>query len=119
MSLVTIVAVGALLAGGAWLALDRDLVRTAIGVVLLGHGVVLLLVGTRPGGEPPLIGPEGALPAGGAVGGGAADPIPQALALTAIVISFGVTALLLALAERSRREDEADETDEAVAEERS
>lgn len=106
MSVVAIVGVAALLGGGTWLMLDRDLVRTALGAVLLGHGVVLLLVGTRPGGEAPLVAADGTPPADGLVGAGAADPLPQALALTAIVISFGVTAFLLALAERQRREEQ-------------
>jgi multicomponent Na+:H+ antiporter subunit C len=80
---------------GTWLLLQRRLSRIIIGIGLLGHGANLLLVtagGSR--GRAPIIGAEGEL-------GAYADPLPQALALTAIVITFGVTAFLLALGYRS------------------
>lgn len=79
---------------GTWLLMQRRLARIIVGVGLLGHGANLLLV-TAGGaaGRAPIIGGEGA--------GAYSDPLPQALALTAIVITFGVTALLLALAFRS------------------
>lgn len=88
------VIVGVLAAGGTYLILQRGVVRIALGFVLLGHAATTLLiaaggVGTR------------AVPFAGA-GIDAADPLPQAFALTAIVIAFGITAFLLALAFRSR-----------------
>lgn len=88
------IVVGVLAAGGTYLILQRGIVRIALGFVLLGHAATTLLiaaggVGTR------------AVPFAGA-GPDAADPLPQAFALTAIVISFGITAFLLALAFRSR-----------------
>jgi multicomponent Na+:H+ antiporter subunit C len=78
---------------GTYLVLQRKLSRIIIGIALLGHGANVLMVSSGERGRAPLIGngPSEAL----------ADPLPQALALTAIVISFGVTALLLALAYRS------------------
>jgi multicomponent Na+:H+ antiporter subunit C len=78
---------------GTYLVLQRKLSRIIIGIALLGHGANVLMVTSGHRGRAPLIGngPTGDL----------ADPLPQALALTAIVISFGVTALLLALAYRS------------------
>lgn len=80
---------------GTWLLLQRRLSRIIIGIGLLGHGANLLLVTAGGGGgRAPIIGAEGE----GIV---YADPLPQALALTAIVITFGVTALLLALGFRS------------------
>ena len=88
------IVVGVLAAGGTYLILQRGIVRIALGFVLLGHAATTLLiaaggVGTR------------AVPFAGA-GPDAADPLPQAFALTAIVIAFGITAFLLALAFRSR-----------------
>ena len=82
-----------LFATGTYLVLQRKLSRIIIGVALLGHGANVLLVSSGQAGRAPIIGngPTSDL----------ADPLPQALALTAIVISFGTTALLLALAYRS------------------
>ena len=87
--------VGLLAAGGTYLILQRGLVRVVLGFVLLGHAGTTLLVAaggvSRRGVA--IVGQEGVaeLPA---------DPLPQAFALTAIVISFGITAFLLALAAR-------------------
>jgi multicomponent Na+:H+ antiporter subunit C len=91
---VTLAALAAALFGiGTYLLLQRKLSRIIIGLGLLTHaGNVLMITAGRPG-RAPIIGngdPDGF-----------ADPLPQALALTAIVISFGVTALLLAVAYRS------------------
>ncbi|HVM03152.1 MAG TPA: NADH-quinone oxidoreductase subunit K, partial [Acidimicrobiales bacterium] len=73
-------------------------------LALLGHGanLLLLLAGGRAGRAPIV----------GAGDGPVADPLPQALALTAIVITFGITAFLLALAYRSwllRHDDEVED----------
>jgi multicomponent Na+:H+ antiporter subunit C len=86
--------VGLLTAGGVYLVLQRGIVRMALGFVLLGHAATTLLVAS--GG----VGRRG-VPFIGAAGE-AADPLPQAFALTAIVISFGITAFLLTLAFRGR-----------------
>jgi multicomponent Na+:H+ antiporter subunit C len=86
---------------GTYLLLQRKLSRIIIGLGLLTHGANLLLITAGTRGDPPIIG-EGS-PAD------FSDPLPQALALTAIVITFGVTTLLLALAYRSwllTRDDE-------------
>lgn len=98
------VGVGVLYAAGTYLLLQRTLTRLIIGLAMLGHGanLLLLLAGGRAG-RPPLVDGEG---------GAVSDPLPQALALTAIVITFGVTAFLLALAYRSwlvRRSDEVED----------
>jgi multicomponent Na+:H+ antiporter subunit C len=80
---------------GAYLLLQRVLSRVIIGLALMSNGVnVLIILSSRAGGEPPVI-VEGSDVAA------MADPLPQAMVLTAIVITFGVTALLLALALRS------------------
>jgi multicomponent Na+:H+ antiporter subunit C len=82
-----------LFALGTYLLLQRKLSRIIIGIGLLAHGANVLFVNAGRRGRAPLIGQGD--PAD------FADPLPQALVLTAIVISFGVTALLLALAYRS------------------
>ena len=92
---VLLAAVVAVLFGcGTWLLMQRRLTRIIIGIGLLGHGANLLLVTSGGiGGRAPIIGADEE--------GFYADPLPQALALTAIVITFGVTAFLLALGFRS------------------
>jgi multisubunit Na+/H+ antiporter MnhC subunit len=89
--------IGVLYAVGTYLLLQRTLTRVVLGLGLLSHGANLLLLAA--GGRP------GAVPfsgrTDGAAGAGTADPLPQAMVLTAIVITFGVTAFLLALAFRS------------------
>ena len=95
MILVLAGLVGALFAGGTYLLLQRTLTRTVLGLALYGHAVnVLLLLSGGRAGAPPLVGVDGEGPA-------VADPLPQAMALTAIVITFGIVAFLLALAYRS------------------
>jgi multicomponent Na+:H+ antiporter subunit C len=86
---------------GTYMLLQRKLSRLIIGLGLIGHGANIVFVTTTRRGEAPLIGSGDPSTF--------ADPLPQALVLTAIVISFGVTALLLALAYRSwllTRDDE-------------
>jgi multicomponent Na+:H+ antiporter subunit C len=88
------VAVAVLVAGGVYLVLQRGLVRVAFGFVLLGHAANLVLLAS--GG----VGLRTAPLVGGATAeeiATTADPLPQAFALTAIVITFGITVYLLAL----------------------
>ncbi len=92
MTVLLALVAAVLFACGAWLLMQRRLSRIIIGVGLLGHGANLLLITAGgDGGRAPII--DG--------GGGYSDPLPQALGLTAVVITFGVTALLLALGFRS------------------
>jgi multicomponent Na+:H+ antiporter subunit C len=84
----------ALFSIGTYLVLQRKLSRIIIGLGLLTHGGNLLLLTSGRRGNPPIFG--SADPASSF-----SDPLPQALALTAIVITFAVTILLLALAYRS------------------
>jgi multisubunit Na+/H+ antiporter MnhC subunit len=94
MTLVLATVTAVLFACGTWLLMQRRLTRIIVGIGLLGHGANLLLITAGHRGAAPIIGtaPEGA---------GYADPLPQAFALTAIVITFGVTAFLLAIGFRS------------------
>lgn len=97
MTLVAAVMIAVLYGGGTYLLLQRTLTRVVLGLALLGHGAnVLLLVAGGRAGRAPLVGPEG-VDDSTAI----ADPLPQAMALTAIVITFGLMAFLLALAYRS------------------
>lgn len=92
MSVVLAFSAAVLFGLGTFLLLQRRLSRLIIGLGLLAHGAnILLLISAEERGLP--VFPGSAEPF--------ADPLPQALALTAIVISFGVTAFLLALAWRS------------------
>jgi multicomponent Na+:H+ antiporter subunit C len=86
--------VGVLFAAGIYLLLDGNLVRAVFGLVLMSNAANLLFftAGRVLRGAPPLI-PEGMAAPAGAV----ANPLAQALVLTAIVIGFGVVALLLVL----------------------
>src|SRR5262245_10388948 len=91
---VVMAGTGALLfAIGTYLLLQRKLSRIIVGLGLIGHGANVLFVNAGRRGLPPLIGQGEPSEF--------ADPLPQSLVLTAIVISFGTTALLLALAYRS------------------
>ncbi len=105
MIAVLAVVVGVLYAVGTYLLLQRNLTQIVIGLAIMGHGAnLLLLTAGGRAGRAPIVNAGGGAPV--------ADPLPQALALTAIVITFGVTAFLLALAYRSwllRRDDEVED----------
>ena len=95
MTVWTAAIVAVLYGAGAYMLMQRTLTKVVLGLALLSHGanLLLMIVGGRSG-VAPLVG----LFTGEDV---VADPIPQALALTAIVISFAMTAFALALAFRS------------------
>jgi multicomponent Na+:H+ antiporter subunit C len=94
---------------GAYLLLNRDLVRVVLGVVLISQAATLTLVasGLVRGAAPifPLRGEE------------ASDPLSQAMALTAIVIGLAVTALLLVLVLRVAEAYRSAELDDVADEE--
>jgi multicomponent Na+:H+ antiporter subunit C len=97
MELLLVFLVGALYASGVYLILRRSMVRLLLGIILLGNGINILifLLGTITKGKPPVI-PENL----GVFADIYADPIPQALILTAIVISFGLTSIAIVLLKR-------------------
>jgi len=92
-----------------YLMLSRQLVRILIGVVILGNAVNLLLftVGRLVPEVPPVIPPAAMVPTEVT-----ANPLPQALILTAIVISFSFFTFLLVLAYRAYQELGTDAVDE-------
>lgn len=109
MSLV----VGGLFAAGAYLMMQRELLHLLVGLSLVGHGAnlaIFVAAGARVA-PPPLV-PEGL----SAPLAGHADPLPQALVLTAIVIGFGVLGFALALARRSADTLGTDDLDHLPAE---
>ena len=92
---VTLVSlIGVLYAAGVYLLLDRSLTRVLLGILLLGNATnVLLLSAGGPAGGPPLVGTVAEEDM--------SDPLAQAMILTAIVITMGMAAFLLAVIHRS------------------
>ena len=100
-ALLLAIAVGSLFAAGAYMIMRREQIKLILGLGLLSHGVNLLLFGsgTLTLGRPPIFLDKeeyaetlaSVMPA---------DPLPQALILTAIVISFGITAFVIVLVNR-------------------
>jgi multicomponent Na+:H+ antiporter subunit C len=90
MTLFLSLAVATLIGAGSYLLLKHDLVRVVVGVLLISNGanLFIMLAGLQSG-----VAPIYPLAANTAV----ADPLVQAMTLTAIVITFSVTALLLSL----------------------
>ncbi|NJN18477.1 MAG: cation:proton antiporter [Oscillochloris sp.] len=113
MNLIISLVVGTLFAGAVYLMLRRSVVKLILGLILLSHGAVLLLFLMGDGlikASPPFV---------DAVTGVAApetaDPLIQALILTAIVISFGFIAFFLALAYRADQAADSDNLDDMVS----
>jgi len=107
VELVLAVVAGVLYATGLYLMLRRGLAQLIIGFGLLSNGTNILILSaagvTRA--KPPLIA-DPQMPAGQF-----ADPVPQSLILTAIVIGFGVLAFALVLAHRVHRSAGSDDID--------
>ena len=103
------VLVGIAFAAALYMMMRRSIVKLVIGLILLSNAANLLFftAGGLTRGAPPLI-PEGAEAPAGAV----ADPLPQALILTAIVISFGVLAFALVLIRKAYQVVQADDLDQ-------
>ena len=105
MTLAIAAAVGVLFGSGAFMMLKPDLLRVVGGMILVSNAAILALLGSglSRGRAPILPAPAGAR---------LSDPLVQALALTAIVIGFAVTALLLALVYRVHGSHETVDLDE-------
>ena len=114
-NLFLIIASGVLIAAGVYLMLDRAMTRMLLGVMLIGNGANLLLLQSGgQAGAPPIIGRESV------AADQTADPLAQAMILTAIVISMAMVSFILALLYRQYRyctDDviEHDAEDQAIA----
>lgn len=111
MSVVIAVTAGVLFGTGTYLLLQKLLSRIIVGLGLIAHAANLILLGSgNAPGRPPIV--------DAAATGAYSDPLEQALVLTAIVITFGITAFLLALAYRSWEEHGVDEVEDDVEDRR-
>ena len=106
MELMLAIGLGIVTACGVYLLLRGRTFPVVLGLSLLSYGVNLFIfsMGRLGSGAPPIVTPEAA---------GYADPLPQALVLTAIVISFGMTGLIMALSVRTWHETGSDHVDGA------
>jgi len=109
MEIILAVLTGVFYASGLFMMLRRSMVKLLIGLILLGNGANLLifLLGRITKGKPPVI-PDGAKVLEGVY----ADPVPQALILTAIVISFGLQAFAIILLKRVHNVIASDDLDD-------
>lgn len=108
MDYVMAALVGCFIALGVYLLLSRSVIRMLLGMVVFGNGVNLLIftAGRLTQAIPPIV-PPGLEQPERAI----ANPLPQALILTAIVIGFAMFSFLLVLAFRAYQSLDADNTD--------
>jgi multicomponent Na+:H+ antiporter subunit C len=108
MEIILVVIIGVLYTSGLYMILRRSFVKVIIGFIFLGHAANLLIftVGRITKGSPAFINIDGTL------ANSAADPLPQALILTAIVIGFGVQAFAIVLFKRAYQTTGSDDLDE-------
>jgi multicomponent Na+:H+ antiporter subunit C len=92
MILAVALAAAVLFGSGAYLLLKRDLIRVVAGIMLISQSATLTIIGSGLSKGPAAIATR--------AGAGVSDPLPQALALTALVIGLATIALLLALVHR-------------------
>jgi len=105
MEFVLPILIGILIGGGVYMLLARALIRMIVGISLISYGINLSILFAGSGfdrSSPPLLN----LP------GPHVDPLPQALILTAIVIGFGTTALLLVVAIKAFQATQTDHVQE-------
>ncbi|RCW65291.1 Na(+)/H(+) antiporter subunit C [Saliterribacillus persicus] len=101
MEIIMAILAGILFTTGVYNLLQKQLLRIIIGTALISHGahLFILTMGKLKRGAPPILDKTIT---------DYTDPLPQALILTSIVISFGVTSLLLVLAYRASKENGTD-----------
>jgi multicomponent Na+:H+ antiporter subunit C len=105
MELVMIFVIGVLFSVATYLVLTRSLLRVILGTVIYSHAAHLLILtmAQLKRGAPPILSD---------ITTQYTDPLPQALILTAIVISFGVTAFVLVLAYRAYKKIGAEDVEQ-------
>lgn len=108
MEVLLVFIIGLLYSAGLYMILRRSLVKVIIGLIFLGHAANMLIftVGKITMGAPAFIGENGTAPEQ------FADPLPQALILTAIVIGFGIQAFAIVLFKRAYKTVGTDNLDE-------
>jgi len=100
MSLIVCLSIAFLFGTGFYLMMTKGLINRALGLLLISHGanfVLMTMGGLSLFPKPPLL--------SGGIGAGMADPLPQALILTALVIGFSVAAFLWALVLRLGKDE--------------
>ncbi len=109
ISLVLLAVMVVLYACGVYLLLERSMTKVLLGFLLVGNAtnLLILIMAGAPGAAP--------IASDGVTSAEMTDPLPQALILTAIVITFAVSAFLLALIYRSWRLGQKDELDDDEA----
>lgn len=108
MILLMALLIGVLYATGIYLMLRRNIVKLIFGLMLIGHAANLLIftIGGLVRAKPPLAGVGESMPPPGV-----ADPVPQALVLTAIVIGFALSAFAAVLVKRVTKTAGTDDSD--------
>ena len=115
MEIIMAIIVGSLYAAGVYMIMRRSLVKLIIGLGLVGHATNMLIfaMGDLVRGNPPLIEHGLEMPRAPF-----ADPLPQALILTAIVIGFGAQAFAIVLIKRVYQRIGTDDIDQLTATDR-
>lgn len=105
MEFIICILAGILFATGIYNILQKQMLRIILGTGLISHGahLFILTMGKLKRGQPPIL-TEGV--------SRYTDPLPQALILTSIVISFGITSLILVLSFRTVKENQTDNMDQ-------
>lgn len=100
--------IGLFFAVSVYLLLSKAIIRMLLGMAMLGNGVNLLIftIGRLTAEVPPIVRAGDYFPLEGS-----ANPLPQALILTAIVIGFALLSFMLVLGYRAYQELDADDTD--------
>ncbi len=113
MELVLSIVIGVMYAAGVYLLLRRSIVKLILGIIFLGNAtnLLILLAGGLTQAAPAFI------EKGSTMATQVADPLPQALVLTAIVIGFGITAFALALMYRFYLTSGTDDIDQVTEDE--
>lgn len=108
MTLILAITVGSLYAAGIYMVLRRSLVKVIFGLAILGHAanVLIFTIGRITKGKPAFIPSDATV-----LMEPFADPLPQALILTAIVIGFGVQAFAIVLFKRTYQTINTDDLD--------
>lgn len=112
MTLLLALTSGGLFAAGWYLMMRPSAVKLVLGVALVSHAANLAVFAAAGAGRqpPPLLASEGVAALAGSLP--VADPVPQALVLTAIVIGFGVLAFTLVLVHRAYQTVGSDDLEE-------